>query len=162
MQFDLKPLASVATAKEIEIASQIEADKRMLWEFPPWIRAKYTKDNPDEMENKNIYNVKMPGEWKRDIGGGKWVEIPQLIAGRWREFPLFELRASFFFAPPFFDKSKTDEFVLDTTLKKLLCAKERAAGQTRVCGGWSLHTHTHTHTYEYIYSKSRVFESLLI
>jgi len=65
----------------------------------------------------------------------RWVEIPQLIAGRWREFPLFELRASFFFAPPFFDKSKTDEFVLDTTLKKLLCAKERAAGQTRVCGG---------------------------
>jgi len=27
-------------------------------------------------------------------GWGKWVEIPQLIAKRWREFPLFELRFS--------------------------------------------------------------------
>jgi len=37
-------------------------------------------------------------------------------------------------SPPFFDKSKTDEFVLDTTLKKLLCAKERVAAR-HVCAG---------------------------
>jgi len=47
------------------------------------------------MENKNIYNVKMPEEARyMGSGWGKWVEIPQLIAKRWREFPLFELRFS--------------------------------------------------------------------
>lgn len=34
-------------------------------------------------------------------------------------------RFYFFPTPPFFDKSKTDEFVLDMTLKKLLGESER-------------------------------------
>jgi len=50
--------------KEIEIANQIKSESctRLLWESPHKSGQKKHKDNPDEMENKNIYNVKMPEE----------------------------------------------------------------------------------------------------